>query len=87
MRLLKERAGDRIIQLGRELFGVSTADETIEALESYFKALGSPVKCQEAGIDPSKKEEILEMMNKNQAEGINYKLSNSDRELLLAYMF
>lgn len=87
MRLLKERAGDRIIQLGRELFGVSTVDETIEALEVYFKSLGSPVTCLEAGIDESKKEEILNLMNRNQAEGTNFKLSDKDRELLLAYMY
>ena len=87
MRLLKERAGDRIIQLGRELFGVRSVDETIEALEVYFKSLGSPVTCLEAGIDESKKEEILNLMNRNQAEGTNFKLSDKDRELLLAYMY
>ena len=87
MRVLKERAGIRIIQLGRELFDVNTVDETIDAFEFYFKALGSPVKCQETGIGVSKKEEVLKLMNNNQAEGTNYKLSDSDRELLLAYMF
>ena len=87
MRVLKERAGKRIIQLGGELFGVNTVDETIDALEAYFKALGSPVNCQEAGIDVSKKEEILKLMNRNHAEGINFKLSDADRELLLTYMF
>jgi alcohol dehydrogenase YqhD (iron-dependent ADH family) len=87
MRLLKERAGDRIIQLGRELFGVSTVDETIDALKVYFKSLGSPVTCLEAGIDESKKEEILNLMNRDQAEGTNFKLSDKDRELLLAYMY
>lgn len=87
MRVLKERASDRIIQLGRELFGVSTVDETIEALESYFKSLGSPVKCQEADIDQSKKEEILNLMNRNKAGGLNHKFSNEEREVLLNHMF
>lgn len=87
MRLLKDRAGERIIQLGRELFGVSTVDETIKSLESYFKSLGSPLKCQEAGISESKKEEILELMNKNRAQGMNHRLSDEDRALLLSYMF
>ena len=84
---MKERAGERIIQLGRELFGVNTADETIEAFEAYFKSLGSPVKCQEEGIDVSKKEEILNLMNRNKAEGINHKFSTAERELLLSHMF
>jgi len=87
MRVLKERAGSRIIQLGRELYGVDTVDETIEALESYFNSLGSPIKCMEAGIDESKKEEILNLMNRNKAEGMNFKLSDADRELLLSHMF
>jgi alcohol dehydrogenase YqhD (iron-dependent ADH family) len=87
MRVLKERAGDRIIQLGKELFGVSTADETIEALEAYFKLLGSPVTCQEEGIDESRKEEILQLMNRNQAEGTNFKFSKEERGQLLDYMF
>ncbi len=87
MRVLEERAGDRIIQLGKELFGVSTTDETIEALKVYFKSLGSPVTCQEAGIDEGRKEEILKLMNTNHAEGINYKFSKEERELLLAHMF
>ncbi|MCK5693218.1 MAG: iron-containing alcohol dehydrogenase [Bacteroidales bacterium] len=87
MRVLKERAGDRIIQLGRELFSVSTVDETIDALESYFKSLGSPVKCQEEGIDISKKVEILNLMNRNKAEGVNYKFSKEERQQLLDHMF
>jgi len=87
MRVLEERAGDRIIQLGKELFGVSTTDETIKALKAYFKSLGGPVTCQEAGIDEGRKEEILNLMNRNQAEGINYKFSMEERELLLAHMF
>jgi len=87
MNILKERAGDRIVQLGQELFGVSTVDETIEALKTFFKSLGSPVSCQDAGIERSKKEEILKLMNKNRAGGLNYRLSDDEREELLGYMF
>lgn len=87
MRLLKERAGDRIIQLGQELFDVNTVDETIDSFETYFKSLGSPVRCQEAGIEESENDAILELMNRNLAEGANFKLSDEDREKLLGYMF
>ena len=87
MKVLNDRAGDRIIQLGQELFGVNTVDETIEALKAFFKELGSPVKCQEAGIDESKKEEILNLMNRNRAQGLNYSLSDEEREKLLGYMY
>ncbi|MEA3461889.1 MAG: iron-containing alcohol dehydrogenase [Bacteroidota bacterium] len=87
MRMMKDRAGDRIIQLGQELFAVNTVDETIEALKAYFKSLGSPVRCQEAGISDSKKEEILNLMNRNRAQGLNHKLSDDERGELLGYMF
>lgn len=87
MRVLKERAGDRITQLGRELFDVGTVDETIESLEIFFKSLGGPVSCQEAGIDESKKEEILNLMNRNRAEGTNFRLSDGDRKTLMDHMF
>lgn len=86
MRTLKERAGERILQLGKSLFGATSADDTIDELEAYFKSLGSPVRCHEAGIAASKKKEILELMNRNQAEGTNFKLSDSERELLLDKM-
>jgi alcohol dehydrogenase YqhD (iron-dependent ADH family) len=87
MRLLNDRAGDRIVQLGRELFGVNTVEETFTAFESYFKLLGSPVKCQEAGISESNKNEILELMNRNRAQGTNYHLSDEERAKLLDFMF
>ena len=87
MRLLEERGSDRIIKLGEELFGVSTVDETILALKAYFKSLGSPITCQEAGIEVSSYQEILDLMNRNRAEGTNYKFSDEDRKLLLNHMF
>ncbi len=43
MKALRERAGDRIIELGKALFNVSNVDETIENLTSFFITLGSPV--------------------------------------------
>jgi len=87
MRVMKERAGDRILQLGKALFDLDTTDETIKAFEELFQSLGSPVTCQEANIDKSKKEEILNLMNKNQAEGLNFKFSKEEREQLLDHMF
>jgi alcohol dehydrogenase YqhD (iron-dependent ADH family) len=87
LRVRKKRAGERIIQLGKELFGLNTVEDTITALESYFKGLGSPVRCQEAGIEESLKEEILSLMDRNKAQGMNHRLSEVEREELLNYMF
>lgn len=87
MKVLSERAGDRILQLGKALFGSTSVDESIEAMGSFFKSLGSPLKCQEAGIDASRKAEILALMNKQQAGGLNHSLSDKEREELLEHMF
>ena len=73
--------------MGKALFGSSDVDQSIEALESYFKSLGSPLKCQEAGIDDSRKAEILSLMNKQKAGGMNLSLSDKEREELLEHMF
>ena len=88
MQVMKERAGDRIIQLGQQLFGVATVDETIAALKAFFKSLGSPVNCQEAGIDESKKEEILDADEQEQCTGHESQACQMRREKqLLNYMF
>ena len=83
MKVLSDRAGDRILELGKALFNVSTIDETIENLTSFFITLGSPVTCKDAGIDDSKKAEILSLMNENNTEGQNFKLSDAERKSVI----
>jgi len=87
MRQLKNRAGERIVQLGRNLFNTKSVGDTILSLEDLFKKLGSPVRCQHAGIDESKREDILHLMNRNRAEGTNFKFNDREREELLGHMF
>ena len=86
MKVLKERAGHRILELGNALFNVSTVDETIAYLSAFFISLGSPVTFRDAGIADSKKAEILSLMNKNNAEGLNFKFSDAERELVMDYI-
>lgn len=87
MRQIKDRAGDRIVQLGRALFNTKSVGDTILSIEQLFKSMGSPVRCQQAGIDESKTEEILHLMNRNRAEGTNFKFNDNEREELLGHMF
>ena len=87
MKMMRERAEDRIKQLGQELFGSSTVKETIDRFEALFSSLGSPVKCQEASIDESTRGEILALMNKNLAGGFNFKLSDEEREEVITYVY
>lgn len=87
MKAMRDRAGDRIAQLSQNLFGTSSVDATIDFLEDFFVNLGSPIRCQDVGINLSCKQEILNLMNKNEAGGLNYKLSEAEREGILDYAF
>lgn len=87
MKLMRDREKERIEQLGRQLFGNQNVTGTISDLEEFFRSLGSPVRCQAAGIDAARREEILELMNRNQAQGTHHKLSDTDREKIISYAF
>ncbi|WP_072620084.1 iron-containing alcohol dehydrogenase [Spirulina major] len=87
MKVMRDRAADRIVPLGEALFNTSDVDETIQCFEDFFAQLGSPIRCQDAGIDLSCKQDILDLMNQNQAQGFNYPLSVAEREAILNQMF
>ena len=87
LKVLKDRAGDRIQQLGSALFGSTSADDTIEKFEELFSSLGSPVRCQEISIEDSKGPEILALMNKNKAGGMHHSLSDQERESVVRLIF
>jgi hypothetical protein len=67
---------DRIAELGKNLFGVNTAEETIAALEGFFKTVQSPVRLSEAGINIADKgDEIFRTFVSNRAEGNLHKFN------------
>jgi len=86
---LKPRMEDRLSQLGTHLFDKADADQTIINLESFFRDMGSPVRCQEIGLDESHKNEISALMNKNDANGKNpaHRLDDNDRNAIVELMF
>jgi len=87
MKIMSNRAEERILKLGRELFNTTSIDDTIQSFKDLFSQLGSPVNCQEAGIEASCRQEILDLMIRNKAEGMNYKLSDAEREKILDHVF
>ncbi len=87
MKAMRERAGERIRLLGSRLFGTRDMDGTISRLEDFFRELGSPVRCQDAGIEPAKREEILALMNRNRSQGIHFRLTDAEREEILSHAF
>ncbi len=86
IKMMRKRAKDRIVKLGKELFGTSAVDQTVSGLEILFSSFGSPINCKEAGIDSHEREGILEMMNKNKAQGLHHPLSDREREEVLSYV-
>ena len=86
---MKPRMEERISQLGILLFGNPDVDFTIGGLEDFFREMGSPVRCQEIGLDESHKPEIAALMNKNKANGKNpaHFLEDKDRIAIVENMF
>jgi len=42
---------ERLAQLGKAVFGVSTAEQTIEAFRAWFRSIGSPTTLADIGVD------------------------------------
>lgn len=87
MKKMKERMPDRIAELGRQVFGVKDADAAIKGIEDFFKRVGSPVRLHEAGITKERFEEILSLMNQNEASGRAHTLDDNDRKEILELMY
>jgi alcohol dehydrogenase YqhD (iron-dependent ADH family) len=86
---MKPRMEERISRLGMHLFDHPDADQTIASLETFFREMNAPVRCQEIGLDISQKKEIAALMNKNDCNGKNpeNRLEDSDRNAIVELMF
>ncbi len=87
LKLMRQRAGDRITELGKNLFDVKTVKETIAAFEDLFAELSCPVRMEELNIGEHQKGDIVALMKKNKVNGMNYKLSEPDIENIVDLMF
>jgi len=87
MRHHREKAGERIIELGNALYGLGTVDETIYELEAFFTSIGCPTRLSDFGIDAREKgEEIVQTMIINEASGNHFKLGEEDYRKLVELM-
>lgn len=89
MKHMKSRIGARISRLGMLLFNDPGIDQCIGSLEVFFKKLGSPVRCQEIGLDDSHKAEIISLANRNKSNSKNREnnLEDDDRAAIVENMF
>lgn len=87
LKLQSDRIPERILELGGELFGAATVDDTIAGLTRYFASLGSAVKASESGINTESKQEIIDLMNRNRVSGIHHRLNEADRARIAELIF
>jgi len=87
LRLQKDKAGDRIIHLGKNLFGVSSVDETINALEDYFTLIQSPVKLSQTAYGKYDQDLIIATFASNRVGGMHHRILGSDHQKLLELMW
>ncbi len=87
LRTMRVRAKERIELLGSGLFGTPDVEATIRGIKELFITLGSPVRCQDAGIEPASGKDILELMNQSMSGGLNYPVSEAEREEILGYIW
>ena len=89
MKHMKHRIGDRIRQLGLQLFDDPDVDLCILKLEDFFRKMGAPTRCQDIGLDESHKAEISALMNRNKSNGKNPDnlLEDEDRFRITDNMF
>ena len=86
LKLQKDRIPNRIMKLGKNLFGIETVDETISELSKFFQVMASPIKLSEAGIEEDQHQLIVDQMNKNKVSGVHHELSKEDRETIVTLM-
>ena len=87
MRLHTEDAGDRIAQLGHNLFGTESIDDCISSLETFFTSINSPVRLSQSSYGNYSKEEIIRTMTQNKVSGAHHKMNDEDYNKLLDLMW
>lgn len=87
LRFHADRAGDRIVYLGNELFGVNSVEETALSFEKFFRSINSPIKLSDTQYGNYNKEEIITTMIANGVGGMHHKLTEADYHKLLDMMW
>jgi alcohol dehydrogenase YqhD (iron-dependent ADH family) len=87
MKYHSDKIADRILWLGKEVFGTTTVTESIEALEKLFLSLHCPIRLQNSNIPISKKVEIISLMLQNKVSGMTHKLNENAVEEIVGLMY
>jgi len=71
--------------LGKELFNVNSANETINRIESFFKTIKCPTQLNQLSCNCNKND-IANLLMKNKVSGLNFKLTNNDLIKIVDFM-
>ncbi len=88
MRAFSGTIPDRIRALGRLIFndGCLSTEEVIEKFEEFFKLLGLPTRLSDIGLTKYDKEDIVQLLKKNQATGRVHPMTEVEIEAIGDFM-
>jgi alcohol dehydrogenase YqhD (iron-dependent ADH family) len=87
LKFQREKIPDRIRELGVHLFNFSSVDKTIANITEFFRSIDSPIKLGAVNIESDKKQEIIDLMLKNQVNGSIHKLKPDDYPRIVELMY
>ena len=86
LQLHEDRCPDRIVKMGKNLFGVETVEDSISSLADFFRKIGSPVSLQEVNISNDKSDDIVVQLTANGVSGVHHSLDSADHQSLVELM-
>ena len=63
MKFYKERNSKAFERFAKEIFGLNSADDGIEALKAWFEKVGTPTKLSQVGVNEANLGEIIDLAN------------------------
>ncbi|MEN9444906.1 MAG: NADH-dependent butanol dehydrogenase [Bacteroidota bacterium] len=86
LKLQAERIPERIASLGKNVFGTTTAAETIAAFGQFFQTLQCPTSLDDLEFTAEQKQEYLAQLQRNKVSGMVQQLSTEDLSTLVSLM-
>jgi alcohol dehydrogenase YqhD (iron-dependent ADH family) len=81
-----ERIPERIIKLGKHVFGVESVDDTILHFENYFAQINCPIRLNDLSLTREQIALFLESAIKSKVSGANYQLNDVSLTKMVALM-
>jgi alcohol dehydrogenase YqhD (iron-dependent ADH family) len=86
MKFFKHEITERLELLGKEVFGVKTADECIIEIEKFYRKIGAPTNLKDIELKEEQIEQLLDYYNHNRPNGRAHKLKEGDYKQLVDLM-